>query len=317
MARKDRPLPSLLTRFGYWGLDIAAPLPFPPAWAPEPMPLAQDAREDTRATVHAILDGCDSPMHPRHRPDLRLVLDALGRSSEPDRRVLALRYWMALDRLWYEDADAWTVLRALPASQQQALRAFEQQRWAFPSVVWTWETLLPRIAQDQGIFRDMVAVGPTQAGVAPTSAPDIAPQRYGRSKTDARTIYVAYHRQAFILLGQGMRPPKAWAEAMHDEGLLNARGRIHAAPLGFSATPSPLLCAGWKIAASSLGNWEAVYHWFAHALRNLCRYRNGDTPPLPWNDAPICQRGCHAALQKLLARTPTLPPRSNPLEMRA
>jgi hypothetical protein len=267
---------------------------------PEPPAYQQDIQEELRTNFHAILEGRDSPMHPNHCPGIYLGLAYLNLPAVPDRRVRALRYLIAVDRLWYAYPEAAALVRTLPAFEKQALLELSKQ-FARPPTLWTWETLLPQIAQDQVIFRKINALGPTEAGVAPTSDPNIAPKRYGMSKSGAKRIYDEYHRQASILLGRGMLPPKAWAAAMEDKGLLNAHGRIHALPFGFSAAPSPFLSAAWNIDMPWLPHWEAVYHWFAHALRNLCRYQNGH-PPVPWPDNHTsCHLRCERELQKLLA----------------
>jgi hypothetical protein len=308
MSRKDRPIPYWVSRFYYW-LDISYPLcqPYDPA-SVTPVgaeySLAEYGQENTRANAYAILDCQDNSLHPEYRPALRLELNSMNLYAESDRRVRALLYWISLDRLWYEDPEAQALLRTLPTVKQQALLAFNQRHWARPSLAQKWETLLPRIAKDQIIFRDIVQVGPKIAGVEPASDPAIARQRSERygcmSRTEARKIYLAYSRQASILLGRGSLPPKAWAALMKGDGLLNARGRIHAAPLGVRGTLNQFLVPE-RVDTPYLPDWQAVFHWFAHALRNLCRYQNGHAP-LPWPDDHLsCQRACERELQKLLA----------------
>jgi hypothetical protein len=147
MSRKEKLPPAKLGRFHYWLLDIAYPRYSSPASVAEYKTDPQEIPEHIRDIVHAILEGRDSPVHPDYCPDLYLGIAVLNLPAEPDRRVRALRYWIALDSLWYEYNEAWTLFHTLPDVKQQALREYAQQ-WAPPSSPWTWETLLPRIAND-------------------------------------------------------------------------------------------------------------------------------------------------------------------------
>jgi len=130
MSRKNRPIPYGVSRFYYW-LDISSPQlqpddPVPVTLVGAEYSLAEGGREITRANAYAILDCKDNPRHPEYRRDLRLELDAMNLSAEPDRRVRALHYWIWLDRLWYEDRGAQALLRTLPALKQQARKVQPQ-----------------------------------------------------------------------------------------------------------------------------------------------------------------------------------------------
>jgi hypothetical protein len=253
--------------------------------------------------VAAIVAGLDSPMHPQHRADLRIILESMGLLEEPDPRIQALRYWIECDPHWYQHPSASQLLRALPDTQRMGLLAVAKQRWRNTSPE-DWQGLLTTIAQDQETFRKIRKaideVGTEEAGVAHTSDFRIAQERYGIEKSEARQIYVAYNKQASILRGEGMLCPEVWRDAFHDAGLLKGR-RILAAPFGVRVkTTSSIIAPYPQLETPILPDWASVHHWFEHALRNLQRYRNR-RPPLPWPEDPTsCQQRCRTGKEKLL-----------------
>ena len=214
-----------------------------------------------------------------------------------DAQVLVLGAYIRLDRLWQQNAEAWRLLRRLPARVQSALLKFDRQTNGSRS---RWDALLTRIAKDQMIFREIILEGSTHAGVvrsrkrldAPTWRPIWQRSPFTRSETDVRRICRGYHRQWSDILGLGVPLDPAWQAALRQTGhadLLDVKGRPKTRPILRSLEGLPT-----KAREKSA---DVVLHWFAHALHHLVRYRNHHLPDT--GDPYICAHQCLELTRRL------------------
>jgi hypothetical protein len=143
---------------------------------------------------------------------------------------------------------------------------------------WSWDALLRTIACDQSLFQEIHALGPTHAGLVATQWLDVLPiwERYGVSEAVAQRVYRAYHRKMSELLGHGVIVSQAVRAAFRTRGIEVPRIRPARAMAGLTALPAH-------------EHVPTVFHWFAHALRNLARYRHGHAP-IPWHPTACRQR---------------------------
>jgi hypothetical protein len=210
--------------------------------------------------------------HPRFQEDLMRVGIA-----EPRPAILALAYYLTTDRLWTQDGEAGTLLAQQSPEVQVALRTWAHSVWR-RRTPWDWATLLEAIARDQALFQEIQAIGPTQAGLVDTRWQDGPPiwEKYGVSKADAHRVYRTYHRKMSELLGHGVIVSKAVLAFFRARGTNAPRVRPTRAMTELAALPVD-------------EHVPTIMHWFAHALRNLARYRDGHAP-IPWHPTECRQR---------------------------
>src|SRR4029078_938070 len=137
MPRQHRPVPFRNNRFNYWNYDVSCPKSL------RPMPILSASDSNRRSIVQIF------------------------KSASADRPLEALRDYIQEDKRWEQDPMAQQVFRALTPRQQKSLTALSREQWHQKSQ-WSWEDLLLCIARDQAFFRELVVIGPTQAGLVGT-----------------------------------------------------------------------------------------------------------------------------------------------------
>jgi hypothetical protein len=185
-----------------------------------------------------------------------------------------LHRYIKTNRSWWQDKQAQQILRALPARSQAGLRRLDQQQRRQSRR--TWSTILGVIERDQRVFHRLIEEQRTPGRfgyVAGERGIDI-------SESGARRIYTAYRAHAALLLGketpfdQLVKCPSIPRPAI--KRLERERAEAARVTLPFPlSTPAPI-CQ----------DMQEVFAWFALALQNLKRYRNGHLP-VPWTSSPI------------------------------
>jgi len=168
---------------------------------------------------------------------------------------LALADFIETSRLWERDRQAQRVFNGLPAHVRLELRKRSDRLYGRVARR-RWATLLAVIAKDQLLFARMLPCGPTQIM---KSTDSIYPS--------AKKTWTTYARQAIELLGLGTG---------RASGVGRQRPRLDLRTL----TPA---------------QQAAVVHWFAHAFRNLVRYRDGH-PSRPF--VPACAATCRGTISR-------------------
>jgi hypothetical protein len=288
MPRHDRLIPVRLGRFNYWQYTCAHP-PTDPA-----VPSADRiAHAEMQKTFQQIRDERDTPRAQRHRRHFETEINRLG-IDEPTSAIVALAFYLTTDRLSSQDSEAQTLLAQQPAEIQDALRTWARGVWR-RRTLGAWKALLKTIARDQALFAEILTLGPTCAGLAGTRqrsgtklAADLPPiwGKYHVSEAVAQRVYREYHAEMSALLGRGRRVSENVRAFFRSQGIEAPRVR---------QTPIMPDLAG-RPADEQV---PIILHWFAHALRNLARYRNGH-PPRPWH-ATACRTRCLQVQRQLMA----------------
>jgi hypothetical protein len=271
MSRQPRPLPARVGRLNYWSYEFAHP---EATKDPPPPSASRTAHAKILNTFRQIRDdvGVAKRYHPRFQEDLmRMGID------DPTPALLALAYYLTTDRLWSQDHEAMTLLTQQPPEFQRLLRTWARGVWR-RRTPGSWDTLLRTIARDQALFQEICSVGPTRAGLVATQWQDGSPiwKKYGVSEADAQRVYRAYHRKMSELLGRGVIVSKVVRAAFRARGIDVPRIRPTRTMAGLQELPPDEQTA-------------IILHWFAHALRNLARYRDGHAP-ISWHPTECRQR---------------------------
>jgi len=304
MPRQTRRVPPTIGRFNYWLRWIARPDGDDDL--PDCVPTVdKEALPESQRIFRAMRDGTEKPLLlvRRHR-SLRPIL---GAAIEDD-RVLALAAYIARDRRWQENREAWALHRQLSKNIQERLERFDERRWRRGRGK-KWSQLLRQIAKDQLIFHEILLDGVTGAGVVEgswrrlgTKRGDERPsvwKRHGISRAEAKRIYDHYIGTANAIRGLGVKPLNAaWAKALHKLGFLDKHGRVPTEPISSFLTDKSRADRKEK-------GFDLVHHYFAHALCNLHRYQSGrydlnGSTKLLW-DPNACMASC-VELQLKLAR---------------
>jgi hypothetical protein len=187
-------------------------------------------------------------------------VDAKLSEASPRRRaVLALEWYISMSGEWARNAKARAVLERLAPAERARLSRLSATLYGGrgrPS----WRSLLSAIAADQVIFESIIRGKRSSrlAGVA---------DDFKTNAARVRRVYEAYRKQASVLREEW------WPNSKEARALLRQFGPP---PTPREPAPAPM-------------EWPEVYHWFAHALRNLCRFRDNH-PKLPWS--PKCATRC-------------------------
>jgi hypothetical protein len=279
MPRQPRPLPVRLGRFNYWQYTCAQPPTDPRALSSERI-----AHEEMLKTFRQIRHGVDTPRTQRHRRRFESELNRRG-ISEPTPAIVALAYYLTTDRLSSQNSGAQTLLAQQSPEVQALLRSWATDVWLRRTPA-RWDRLLRTIARDQTLFQEIHALGPTQAGLVDSRRHDVSPiwTKYRVPKAVAQQVYREYRVEMSALLGRGRRVSEK-VRAFRDQGREVPRIR-----------PTPLMP---DLAGRPADEQAAIiFHWFAHALRNLARYRDGH-PPLPWHPM-TCRTRCLQVRHRLM-----------------
>jgi hypothetical protein len=274
MPKHSRPLPARVGRYTYWNYEFAHPEETKGSAVPS---ASRGAHWTIRKTFRQIRDEVDTPRAQWHRRRAATHLKHIG-IENPTPALLALAYYLITDRLWTQDSEAGTLLAQQLSEIQDALRTSSRGMWN-RRTPWSWDALLPAIARDQMLFQEICALGPTRAGLVGTRWRDVPPiwEKYGVSEAVAQRVYRAYHRKMSELLGHGVRVSKAVRDAFSARGIEGPRVRPTRPMAGLQGLPPD-------------EQTSIILHWFAHALRNLARYRDGHAP-IPWHPT-ACRRRC-------------------------
>lgn len=254
--RREPLLPMRLTRFTYW-----KSLPAVPTSAEDLQDnpqLVQYAVTTLQAKFHRHLSGpCGEP----HCPwDTAL-------KGQPDRRYpfIVLQRYIKTNRVWWRDTQAQQVFKFLPAQDQAVLRRLDRQQKQCHR---KWDTVLKVIERDQEVFRYIIEH--RKSGQLGAVA-----DKFRLSDANVRRIYAAYRSKAALLLGEQTEfdqlvkcpsIPRTDIKRLEWE-----RAEGDRVPLPFPLSPS----------APIYRDMQEVFAWFALALKNLKRYRNGHSP-IPW-----------------------------------
>jgi hypothetical protein len=281
MPRHPRPLPVRINRFNYWQYECTNPSTDPSipsaGWL---------AHRDILKTFRDVRDGIDTPSAQWHRPWAAAELGHIG-IHNPTPALLALAYYLSIDRLWSQNPEVWMLLKQQPAETQDALCAWAHCVWRRRTPR-CWDTLLRTIARDQALFHDLLARGPTKAGLVATRCLDISPiwEKYGVSEAAAQRVYRTYHRKMSELLGRGVIVSEKVRNMYRDHGIEAPRVRPTRPLEELAALPAD-------------EHIPTIIHWFAHTLRNLSRYRDGHSP-IPWHPR-ACRQRCLQVQRRLMA----------------
>ena len=249
MPRQTRRLPVQITRFNYWNYGPCRP---------------RSRDELERLCRHRIHDPADDEgevlfrflRHLQHGPcdEPTCLLQSADTSQWPE---LALDDFIRRERRWERYAAALRVFKELPAGVRQRLLRIDARLYGRVGRR-SWSTLLQAIAKDQRLFARMLPSG-AKPGAKPGAKRIMVEDE--RSYPSARKVWTAYARQALDVLGQ------------------NPEGET--ARLGGGRQRARLDLTGLE------GNKrEWILHWFAHAFRNLVRYRGGRSS-LPFEESCI------------------------------
>jgi len=152
----------------------------------------------------------------------------------------------------------------------------------------TPDTLLQTIARDQALYHDILTIGSTKAGLAVTRRWDVHHiwKKYHVTEAVAPRVYREYHAEMSALLGRWRRVSEKVRALCRAQGTEVPHMR-----------PAPLMpdLAGRPIDEHG----SIILHWFAHALRNLARYREGHAP-MPWHPT-VCRTHCLQVQRRVMA----------------
>jgi len=203
------------------------------------------------------------------------AIQALYRFTGPlskDGPVLSLAWYAANDLAWRQDLVARKTLKIIDPTSHLTLVSYDKQhqRGVKP---WSWQSLLPRVALDQTVFRQMLRKGAAAGNLLRTvdTSSRTLWQRFDLSARLAREIYCTYLCQTSSLLGTSLRPEKELLPMFFKLGY----ARIESEP-----AMAPLLPRAATLSAALQRRY--VRHWFAHALTNLIQYQRGELP-LDWH----------------------------------
>jgi hypothetical protein len=276
-------MPAGITRFNYWNYEFCRPTgraadSLVPPWTP------------LRSVVGPKIDWPELPpisvegqlyLLDRFARHLQLgPCDEEGcalRGSMPSRwPELALEDFVTFERNWRSVTGTSRIFRRLPADVQQRIREIDARRHGRIGRR-SWTTLLNKIARDQQDFAAMFPVGPkailnnddddrTDTEAADEDDNNAPEDRLGST----RKVWTVYARGALEALGHNP-----------DGETSKLQGGRQRAKLDL---------AGLKVSER-----QRVLHWFAHAFRNLVRYRDRH-PPLPFDDS--CSSRCKRELKQ-------------------
>jgi hypothetical protein len=211
--------------------------------------------------------------------DKRLAVQDDGQRAE-----FALADLIKHDRLWNQRPGAQQVLKTLPAALQRRLENLDST-WNGGdggSGALAWQKLIKRIADDQRWFESMLPDGPRRllprSTVIPKTDQEAEQQEAERVLKVrvyelARKAWPCYARQALILVERSPLPAgppyvqDVTVDIVRQDDALMAtlRGR-----------PPMRERARYDLRGLTDKDRAYVLHWFAHALRGLVRYANGD-----------------------------------------
>lgn len=297
MSRQSRKIPGKLTRFNYWNVASVVPQDadelktFSPEWVRRySLRLAHEQFNAHLSSTPCGVAGCNLDEQIRNI------------TLSEHRAVLALKRYVETNSVWRQDTSAQTILTSLPPIVRAEIVLLDQKTQATRKR--NWASLLRWIARDQQVFQ---AILEERCAGDPASISD--PR--GLSEAQIVNIYRAYSAQCQRLLGKvrshrllnmlkrrGIDPTslsrpvipqrKAVDSDTEDRRLVghNERGQ----PV-YEYASSPMFdCDGKLIDYDRQGELieattqhQMLLHWFAHALRNLSRYFQGN-PPLPFQD---------------------------------
>jgi hypothetical protein len=255
---------------------------------------ARVAHAECAKTFRQIRDnGALTPRAQRHRRHFETELKGLG-IDEPTPAIVALTYYLSIDRLSSQDSEAQALLAQQPAKLQDTLRTWARGVWR-RRTSGAWKDLLKTIACDQALFTEILTLRPTRAGLVATRQPSVtklaadAPpiwDKYHVSEAAAQRVYREYHAGMSGLSGRGRRVSE------NVRAFLPSR-RIEAPRV----RQTPLMPDLADLPAEE--HVPTIMHRFAHALRNLARYRDGHAP-LPWHPT-ACRSRCLQVSRRLMA----------------
>jgi len=217
-------------RFNYWSYEFA----HPEVTKDRPPPSAdRSPHAKILKTFQQIRD--DVGVAQRYHLQERLMRVGIAHPS-PD--ILALAYYLRTSRLWSQDREAWRLLRQQPADIQDMLKTWARGVW-HRRTLGDWDALLQTIASDQVLFQEILALGPTKAGLVDTQRQDGPPiwKKYRVSEAVAWRVYRAYHRKMSELLGRGVIVSKAVRDFFRARGTEVPRVRPTHAMAGLPGLP--------------------------------------------------------------------------------
>jgi len=178
------------------------------------------------------------------------------------REFSGLDWYLRVSGEWNRNAKARAILDRLSSAEQARLRRLSttlDSRRGRP----TWRPLLCAIAADQVIFEHIIRKKRlSRAQLRGSGGLAEVADDFKTGAGRVKRVYAAYRKQASTLRDE-WRPNSK--EARHLRKVLG--------PPPAPRDPAP---------ARAPMEWPVVFHWFAHALRDLCRYRDNH-PKLPWS----------------------------------
>jgi hypothetical protein len=282
MPRQNRLIPQGINRFNYWEYATVRPRVQRPAYV-----LPTSAHANIQRQFHAVWHGSDEGA----KLEIQLIY---GKDSDKlrDRPFLALQYYAEHDKLWEQDPDAQRLLKELSPPKRQKIESLTR-KWHVRKKL-DWRQLLETIATDQAFFRELIILGPTEAGLIDTKRRVTQPllhERFNLSMSSANRVYRHYNKQLRKCLGLGTLAPKRLRPWLKKVGLLDENGKVINEPV-----------AAWldKRAPTERERYSDVaLHWFNHCLRNLAERKNGRRDrPLDPNNTP-CANTCYDYQKKL------------------
>jgi len=309
LSQASRP-PHWLGRFKYWNKAIIAPAAYPPT------EIGEYAHQRCAEAFQAHLKGesCGAA--------LCYVEQLLAKVTDSEERAfLTLERYVREDRLWNQDRKAQKVKKSLSAAHGRKIDKLNGD-FKQPAFDGSWDKLFHTIAFDQFIFEKIISnyrIGFEHFGKIG--------DRYKMNTNIVINIYNRYSAQRQYLLGN------ITSQIVH-QGFEESEEQDETPPTIIShpiiprKKPKPVNCSSLSAddvqdpsalqQESSLPFFDAsgqpidyeelgedipdeerdamVFHWFAHALHNIQRFRQKNSPR-PWKEA--CAKSCLKFRNKL------------------
>lgn len=161
MSRQKRNVPVGLGRFNYWTFSFAIPGERTDTIA---SPADRASHAYCTAVFHRMLS--DPTVALENAAAIQALYRFIGPLSK-DGAVLSLAWYAANDLAWRQDLVARKTLKSIDPTSHLTLVSYDKQhqRGVKP---WSWQSLLPRIALDQTVFRQMLRKGAAAVNILGT-----------------------------------------------------------------------------------------------------------------------------------------------------
>lgn len=311
MPRQTKKIPARLHRFNYWRFVEFAPRPADELAMFSTGRIVEEAKTLTWEQFEKHREG-----QPCRVPGCAFDRLLLNGPPAAEHAYQALRHLVQSKSEWKQDKRSQCILKELPPQQRAYLEQLHEKTWGGYRRD-RWDQLLKRIAKDQILFQEMLMLNARQKMEEVFFA---MTDRYGMPDETARDIYRAYSAQRQLLLGE-VTSPRVKRAILKRERTLSPisrppipRKREHDQQSDqeeksfFDSGGSVIDYDNDGEEISPEDRDKMVFHWFAHCLVNLRRYKNGH-PPIPWHDG--CASRCKSERNRLASGHSSPPERTH------